>query len=308
MIEKNYVYELANGKKLTKNEFISYFENKVFKTIKTHNLIKQNEKICVALSGGKDSITTLFLLHKFLKKRNLEKNIFALLIDEGISNYREYTINFAKNFCKKLEVELNIQSYKKNFKTSQDENVKILKEKNKNISPCNICGTFRRALLNKFARELKADKIATGHNLDDESQTIMLNIFKNNFKISSRVGIQNGGIKNKLFIPRIKPLYFLCEKEVRIYTILKGFDVKYTSCPHSKDSFREEIGDILNKLEDKHKGVKNSIVNFFLEMNPNLKEKTKKKIETKLLNCEICNEPTEKKICKVCSMKKLVFK
>jgi len=184
MIEKNYVYELANGKKLTKNEFISYFENKVFKTIKTHNLIKQNEKICVALSGGKDSITTLFLLHKFLKKRNLEKNIFAILIDEGISNYREYTINFAKNFCKKLEVELNIQSYKKNFKTSQDENVKILKEKNKNISPCNICGTFRRALLNKFARELKADKIATGHNLDDESQTIMLNIFKNNFKIS----------------------------------------------------------------------------------------------------------------------------
>ncbi len=120
-----------------------------------------------------------------------------------------------------------------------------------NVSPCNICGTFRRNALNIGARKLNATKIVTGHNIDDECQNILLNIFKNNYKIIARLGPNNGIILDNKFIPRVKPLYLCSEKEVRLYTILKGFDVGFDECPYSKGSFRSNIGDMLNILEDK---------------------------------------------------------
>ena len=303
---EDYVYELLNGEKLTKAKFISYFENKVFKTIRKYKLIKFDDKICVALSGGKDSIALLYLLNKYMKKRKIENNLFALLVDEGIKNYRDETIVFAKKFCNSLGIKLFVKSYKKEFKTTQDRNMKILKSKKLNISSCNICGTFRRYILNKYSRELKATKVATGHNIDDESQNILLNIFKNNFKILARLGVSNGVVENEKFIQRIKPLYFCLEKEVKLYTFLKGFNINYSECPYSKDTFRDELTNILNELEDKHKGIKYGVVNFFLEMEKFLKERHVKLNNENINLCEKCGEPTEKKVCNACTMEEIV--
>ena len=304
---KNYVYKLLNGKKLTELEFINYFEKKVFKTIKKFSLLNLDDKVCVAVSGGKDSIATLYLIHKYMKKKNLENNLFALAIDEGIENYRDETLEFLKKFCLKYKIKLYIESYKKEFKTSQDENVKFLKENNKNISPCNICGTFRRNILNKKSREFGATKLITGHNLDDEAQNIMLNIFKNNFKILARLGPINGVNENKDFVKRVKPLYLTTEKEVLIYTYLKKFGVKYTQCPYSKGQFRDEISEVLNNLEDNRKGVKYSIINFFLEIQNDLKKKYKEsEKESSFKKCTLCGEPTQKKICNTCEFKILI--
>lgn len=301
-----YVYKLQNGQKLTKTEFIRYFENKVFKTIRKFNLFNLDDKIVVATSGGKDSITVLYLTQKYLKKKNLQKNITALVIDEGIKDYREHTIKFLEKFCKKINVNLHIHSYKKEFGKTLDSSVKTLREKGSNVSACNICGTFRRNALNVGARELGATKVVTGHNLDDEAQNILLNIFKNNFKILARLGPNNGVVENAKFIPRVKPLYLCTEKEVRLYTILKGFDVGYDECPYSPGSFRDELSEILNTLEDEHKGVKNSVVNFFLETKDILAEKYLKDHGDEVSFCTKCSEPSQKIICNTCEMKEIV--
>lgn len=298
--ENNFVYQLLNGDKLTSSEFLTYFENKVFKTMRKYKMISQTDKIIIALSGGKDSITTLFLLNKFIKKRNFKHKITALLVDEGIENYRDVSIEFSKNFCKKYDIELIIESFKSNFKTTQDENVSIIKKTN--ISPCNCCGTFRRNILNKTAKKLNANKVATGHNLDDESQSIMLNIFKNNFESLSRSGPINGIVKNEKFITRIKPLYFCSEKEVKLYTYIKKFGIKYDSCPYSKESFRDEISEMINQFEDKHKGVKQGIVNFFLNIKKDLEKKYVKENIGTTINCNVCGEPSKQKICNSCKM------
>ena len=302
------VYRLQNGKTLNKLEFIKYFENKVFKTIRKFNLFELNDKLVVAVSGGKDSITVLYLTQKYLKRKNLQKNITALAIDEGIKNYRSHTIKFLKKFCKDLDVELHIESYKNKFNKTLDDSVKILQNNNSNVSPCNICGTFRRNALNTGARKLKATKVVTGHNLDDEAQSILLNIFKNNFKILSRLGPDNGVISDNKFIPRVKPLYLCTEKEVRLYTILKGFDVGYDECPYAKGSFRSNLGDMINKLEDEHKGVKNSIVNFYLETRDGLKEKYKGEFGTSVSYCKKCKEPCQRPICNTCLMQEILKK
>ncbi len=301
-----YVYKLLNGEKLTKSDFIKYFENKVFKTIRKFKLFELDDKLVVAVSGGKDSITVLYLTQKFLARKNLQKNITALAIDEGIKDYRSHTLEFLEKFCKDIDVKLHIESYEKDFGKTLDKSVEILHKKNSNVSPCNICGTFRRNALNTGARKLGATKLVTGHNLDDEAQSILLNIFKNNFKILARLGPSNGVVKNELFIPRVKPLYLCSEKEVRLYTILKGFDVGYDECPYSSGSFRANLGDMINKLEDEHKGVKHSIVNFYLETKDALGEKYLEDFGSDVTLCTRCGEPSQKKVCNTCELKDLI--
>ncbi len=304
------VYKLPNDIKLCKTCFIKYFEEKVFRTIKNYNLISYNDKIAIATSGGKDSITVLYLVKKYLTRKNKNydlKNITAIAIDEGIKDYRENTLNFLKTFCKKEEIELKIITFKELFSHTLDQAVEKTC-KNSNISACNICGTLRRFALNTASRNIKADKLVTGHNLDDEAQSIMLNVFKNNMKILSRLGPYNGVLKNEKFIPRVKPLYLVTEKEVRIYTILKGFNVSFNECPYSQTSFRGDIAQILNKLENDHCGIKTSVVNFYLDNMNSFRNSFIEKFGQNVTYCTICGEPSQNKICNACKMIKTIEK
>jgi len=201
---------------LCKEHFISYFEKKVKKTIKDFKLVKKTDRIIVACSGGKDSTTILYLLKK------IHGTVEALAIDEGIKGYRNKTLVDLKRFCEENKIKLTIYSFKESFGKTLD--LMLKKEKN----PCTICGTFRRYLLNKHARGY--DKIATGHNLDDESQAIIMNLTKANTELLLRsVPITE---KKKGFVQRIKPLYFCSEKEVAAYALLKKFSIHFTECPY----------------------------------------------------------------------------
>ena len=161
------VIKLTNSNiKLCKSCFIKYFERKAVKTINKYKLIEKEDNVIVAVSGGKDSLSLLHLLDKYSKKRNNNFLVAALLIDEGIKNYRDISIEDAKRFCKERKIKLHIASYKDETGKTLDD----IKRKFKDTIACSMCGVMRRYLLNKSSRELKADKLATGHNLDDEAQ------------------------------------------------------------------------------------------------------------------------------------------
>lgn len=292
---KKGVISLQHGN-LCKNHFINYFEDKVFKTINKFNLINRKKNICVAASGGKDSLTVLYLTKKYLEKNNIPTtNLFALVIDEGINDYRENTIKDLELFCKKHNVTLKKVILKEKFGFSLDQTQKLSRNKNQ----CNICGVWRRYLLNKYARKEGAELQVTGHNLDDESQAIIMNIFKANTKIAGRLGPRSGIEYHKDFVQRVKPLYFCSDKEVRLYTLLKGFKVNYSECPYSKEGYRFHIQEMLNNFENKYKGTKQGIVNSFLALQAHLQdEHTNKTIIIK--KCLRCEEPSNKKVCNAC--------
>jgi len=298
--EKPVIKLLNSSAVLCRSCFIKYFEKKVKRTISGYKLIEKNDHIVFAASGGKDSTTLIYLIKKILNSRK-DVKLTAVGIDEGIHDYRDKNLEFLKKFCKENKISLKIYSYKKEFGKSLDE---ILK-KYKGI-PCSICGVLRRYLLNKKARELHATKLATGHNLDDESQSIMMNYFRDNMKISARLGPKTGIVKNKGFIPRIKPLYFLTEKEVTAYAFLKGFMHEFTECPHSSEAYRGSVRDMLNEFEAKYPGTKHSIINSFIEILPLLKEKFKKE-DSEIKSCTICEEPCAQSICKTCQYIKNIF-
>ena len=253
---------IVTEKAYCKPHFIDYFELKVLSTIKKFKLIDKNDKVIVGSSGGKDSTTVLYLLKKYFK------NVEALAIDEGIPGYRSITLDDLEKFCSSNSIRLSVYSYKDEFGFSLSEALKVRND----ISPCNMCGTLRRYLLNSKARGFA--KIATGHNLDDEAQSIMMNLVKAQVSLLARLGPSTGTVRDAGFVERIKPLYFCTEKEVATYAVIKNFGVKFSQCPHSHKSIRAFVRDILNEYESRHKGAKENLVNNFVKLLPKLKSKS----------------------------------
>ena len=289
------VITLTNSKiNLCRSCFIRYFERKAFKTIRQYKLLGKKDHVVVAISGGKDSLSVLNLLIKLANKK-MDIKITALLIDEGIKNYRNKSIENAKKFCKEKSIKLEIASYRDNFGKTLDQ----MKRKNKDTIACSMCGVFRRSLLNKKARELKATKLATGHNLDDEAQSILMNQLRHNIALSSRLGPITGVKRDPRFIPRIKPFYFLTEKEVATYAFLHNLISDFNECTYCEESYRFEIRDLLNNLEQKHPGTKHAIVASFIDILPLLKNRFK---DDEIKSCKQCGEPCSSEICNVCQI------
>lgn len=286
------VIELSNSNvSLCDNCFVKYVERKVAKTISEYKLVEKNDFIGVAVSGGKDSITVLHLLNKLQhKKKHFE--LLAIAVDEGIAGYR--SLDALKEYCKEEDIKLHTFSFKEEFSFSLDDGLKKTSKK-----PCSLCGVLRRTVLNKEARKLGVNKLATGHNLDDEAQSVLMNYLKGNTDRSIRLGPKTSAVKNEKFIQRIKPLYFLSEKEVATYAFLKKFPVKFTECPNTSLSFRNGVRDLLNDFESKYPGTKHALINSFLELLPVMIKAHKGKSARSCINC---GEPSSSDVCNACKM------
>jgi uncharacterized protein (TIGR00269 family) len=279
---------ILSNPKFCEKHFIAYFEKKVLDTIKTYKLIGRKDKIAVAASGGKDSTACLHILSRHFK------HVTALAIDEGIRGYRAKTLADLKRFCKKRRIPLKAVSCKKELGRTLDS----IAAKGK--SACTICGAMRRKLLNVTARRLKATVIATGHNMDDEAQSIMMNMFRNNLTLSARLGPMTGLVKVPGFVRRVKPLYFCTEKESFVYCYLMGLGVGFAECPYTRDSYRNTVRDILNHWEKQHPGAKRNIIRNFLKVLPKIRDRYSTRIMPNA--CEVCKEPCAGRVCKACEI------
>lgn len=273
---------------LCKAHFLAYFEHKVKVTIQRYRLLPTKKiKSMVACSGGKDSTVVLYLLNKWGYKPT------ALAIDEGIQGYRPHTLRNLEKFCRKNEIPLKIYSFQKEFGASLDKIIKKL-----GGHPCYACGILRRYLLNQKSRSFEV--IATGHNLDDESQSILMNLCNGNLALSANLGPKTGAFSHKKFTERIKPLYFCSEKEVMAYSLLKEFEVSYHECPYAYLSFRGKTRDALNELEAECPETKKNIVKNFLGLLPAVRKKYSSAKEPQ--TCQLCGEAGRQEICRACQI------
>ncbi|MEW6294924.1 MAG: TIGR00269 family protein [Candidatus Diapherotrites archaeon] len=276
--------------------FLEFFERRVKKTVRKFRLIKPGERIAVGVSGGKDSLTTLFLLNEFFSKSN---ELTALMLDEGIKGYRDKALKTAVMQCRQWKVPYKIVKFKERFGITMQEIMNKIEGKEELGSSCSFCGPMRRHLLNAVSMELKADKIATGHNLDDEVQSIAMNFFDNDLLRMARLGPIAGVKAFHQFVPRIKPLYECPESEIIAYANFKG--IKYYGeecCPFSWQAKRNEFRSMINQMESKFPGTKYSILRFFMQLKPLIEGKYKK---AELKECSFCGAPSSKELCALCS-------
>lgn len=284
------IFQRYSGMHLCEEHFAGDVERKVKRAMRRYSMVEENDKIAIALSGGKDSSVLSYILDKILSRRK-DIELFAITIDEGIKGYRGDTIKSARKMAEKLGIECQIFSFKKEYGINLDEIVS-----DKEQAPCTFCGVLRRDILNKTARDLSATKIAVGHNLDDEAQTIMMNYLKGDIERLARFTPSR---VQWSFVPRIKPLRDVPEKEVVLYGVMKGLDMNLSKCPYAQLSLRSEIRDMLNEFEDKHPGTKYSIVRGFEKISDVIKDNNP---QIGLSMCRICGEPCVGDVCKTCTL------
>ncbi len=203
------------------------------KAIQDYNMINEGDKIAVALSGGKDSITMLMglkALQRFFPKKF---DIIAISINPGFEFFDEKLL---EEHCKKIGVPFIIE------KTNIKEIVfDIRNEKN----PCSLCANLRRGILNSICIREKCNKIALGHNEDDVLETFMLNLLYTG-SIST---FSPTSYMDRSKITLIRPLIYAPEKEIKKFIRKNEITVMPKACPMDGESKREDMKKLIQNLQ-----------------------------------------------------------
>ncbi len=289
-----------SGQRLCKKCFFESIESKVRATIARYDMFNLSDKIAVAVSGGKDSLSLLRILATIEEKRP-RTSLAALTVDEGIKGYRDEALELASIECKKLGVSHRIFSFKQVFGFTLDELVQKKRQDTvQKLTPCAYCGMLRRRALNLAAREIGANKLATGHTLDDEAQTILMNIFRGDVqRLAKEKPITD--IVHSSLVQRVKPFCEIPESESALYAYLKKVKFQAEPCPYASEAMRNDFRRILNQMEAKHAGTKFTVFNTLERLRPQLQTVT---YGSKFTICSECGEPSSGSLCKVCQIVK----
>jgi uncharacterized protein (TIGR00269 family) len=279
-----------SGEKLCSKCFSSSIVRKTAKTISKHNMIQNNELVAVAVSGGKDSLALLDIINQMTKTHNFR--IKAITIDEGIPGYRNEALEIVQEYCAKLNVEHKVFSYKELFDLTLEEALDL--RESEKTSSCSICGTLRRRAIDHAAKDIGADVIATGHNLDDTLQTFVINMLSGD---TTKIGWMDPDNSSNT-LRKIKPFCEIYESEIVFYAFTNDIPFQTEPCPHMNEGIRTEIREFLNSLEGKHSGIKNNLYQSIIKVSQSVKDGNNKQKTI----CIKCGNDCTGKICSVCNM------
>jgi len=287
-------YIRYNGTYLCANHFSQYVEKRVHKDIRKQQI--HQGVVAVALSGGKDSLAVLYLMHDIIEHHQ-NKELHAITVDEGIAGYRPYTLDVARKHCKQLGISHHVVSFKDTVGYTLDQICVMASD----FKECTYCGVFRRQCLNIVAREIGARTLVMGHNLDDMAQSIFMNIANNDLERMARM-VPHSSVQPGL-IQRVVPLRSIPEKEVMLYALLRGLDILEDECPYAVRATRGMYRDLLDTLEDSHPGSRHSLLNSYLSLKQCLDSMFP---PAQLQSCSRCDEPSSQALCRACELKETI--
>jgi uncharacterized protein (TIGR00269 family) len=257
-----------------------------------------DDRIAVAVSGGKDSISLLHILAK-IERYHPKSSLVAVTVDEGIRGYRDEALEIAEKTCKALRLEHHVISFKVLYGFTLDEIISRTGPKTeRELTACSYCGVLRRKALNVLAREIRADKLATAHTLDDEVQTSLMNIFRGDIaRLAKEKPITNK--VHPLLVQKVKPFCEVPERESTLYAYVKKIRFQDIPCPYASEAFRNDIRAMLNRMEQKRPGTKFTISKSMERIRPTLSDVVKK---DEFRECVKCGEPASGRLCRTCEV------
>jgi len=266
----------------------------------------------IGLSGGKDSVVLTHILHDIFE-RDPRIELVALSIHEGIEGYRDKSLDACEELTADLGIRHEVVSYESEFGVQMDD---VVEDDPEGMAACAYCGVFRRDVLSRYAEELGADKLLTGHNLDDEAETALMNFLEGDVDqiakhFDASLGPFEGGDApaeqtretQDHHVPRAKPLRDVPEKEIALYARFRDLPAHITECPHAAEAYRGEIQELMLGLEENHPGTRHSIMAGYEKLAALAADAFGgEDSDTDFGECDNCGAPTARDICRKCNL------
>jgi len=282
---------------LCKEHYLEWIPEQTERFIKKYNMFSRDEKILVAVSGGKDSLTLWDILNRL--GYQADGLYLGLGIDEGIG-YSHESQRLAEKFANENNLKLHIVDIEKTY----GQSIPVLSEVSHrgHGKPCAVCGLSKRHEMNRIARDLGYAVLATGHNLDDEAAVL----FGNTLHWISDYLLRQGPVLPEAdgLARKVKPLCRFYEREMTAYCLSRGIEYIYDECPFAEGAKSIYYKELLNQLETTRPGAKLIFYLKFLEAHKRgdlfIEQDVKK---ANLHPCNKCGQPTSAPdLCSFCRM------
>jgi len=268
-------------------DFLDFFRNQVREAIRRHHMFTREERVLVAVSGGKDSLA----LWDVLIEDGYETS--GLYLDLGIFDYSVES----RARCEKFAAERKAPLVVSRVADAVGAPVPVIKDVTRR-PPCSGCGLSKRYLMNREALEHGFPVVATGHNLDDEAATLFGSIMHWQTEALPRQSPMLASTHPKL-VRRVKPLYRLSERETAAYAFLRRIDYIVEECPFARGATSLAHKDVLNRMEAASPGAKHNFLFGFLDKARPAFERAE---GVALVECARCGQVTTGTLCAFCKL------
>ncbi len=286
---------------LCKDHYLEWVPEQAERFIKKYRMFTRDEKILVAVSGGKDSLALWDILQRLgytadglYISLGIDSSTSAstnsgrrLRASEGIG-YSAESQRLAEKFATERVLKLHVVDIKSEYgETIPEIAGRTWRGKEKF---CSVCGLAKRHVMNRIARDFGYDVLATGHNLDDEVAVLFSNTltWRGEYLLrQSPVLLETQGLARK-----VKPLCRFHEREMAAYALLRGIEYIYEECPFSVGSTSIYYKELFNKIESDHPGAKLSYYLKFLEARQAGLFSEREQVQQELHACPRCGQPT----------------
>lgn len=276
--------------------FTKFCRDQVARAIDDHDMIEPSDRVLVAVSGGKDSLAVWDILSE------LGYEADGLYIGLGIGEYSDASADHARGFANARGLELIEVDLATEYGYDIPTGSRVARR-----TPCSACGTSKRHLFDRAARDGNYDVLVTGHNLDDEAAVLLGNVLRWQTRY---LGRQSPVLEAHNGFPRkVKPLVRLGERDMAAYCIIRGIDYIVEECPMASGNKHIGLKETLNEIEDRSPGTKVEFYNGFLKRiapllsaEPDDADETDEELATRLGACQRCGAPSELDVCAFCRL------
>ncbi len=213
------------------------------RAVDDYTMISAGDKITVGISGGKDSMALLSALSAMRRFYPVPYSLCAITVDMGFPNADFSSI---ARYCEEINVE---------YRVEKTDIAEIIFNVRKESNPCSLCSKMRRGVLHSAAKEMGATRVALGHHFDDAVDTFMLNLF-----FEGRIGCFSPvSYLSRSDLYLIRPLLYAPEKDIAYFMRHASVPTVESVCPENRNTERENIKNLLLKLEKDYPGLRHRI-------------------------------------------------
>ena len=272
---------------LCKEHFLEWLPEQVQRAIEKYHMFTPQERVLVAVSGGKDSLSLWDILTRL--GYPADGLYIGLGIDGGV-RYSEESLRFTEQFAQAQGLKLHA------VKVAEEHGLTVpeiaQRTHHGQTKPCSVCGRIKRHIMNRMAREGGYDVLATGHNLDDEAAVL----FGNTLNWAAGYLVRQGPVLEADIpgvVRKVKPLCRIYEREMTAYALLRGIEYIYDECPFAVGATSIYYKELLNQLEADHPGAKlNFYLSFLHAKKAGLFSASADEGRQNLHACPTCGQPT----------------